>query len=229
MVGAITSLYLCSNNKIQIINIAVFIKLKIQIPILIIGLISTALGIWTMVQTPTVILPVWFLVLLLLPIIFLISLGLGFVVKRVFKSSWHTLTFTSLIMTIACLTYYVSEYRSSYKIIIPENYVGQVKLFVSRDDKNDFNVNFFGIGYISNETYKEGFIPIVIKGDEDITKQIDGYGTGGYATSKDDKYSFNYLVFEVPGAGENRSVESVEDLVNQKAIDTTRLEIKKYQ
>ena len=109
-------------------------KLKLQITIGTIGLISTAIGIWTMLQTPTMILTPWFLVGLYLPIAFIISLVVGFLTKALLKSSWHTLTFTALTMTVICLTFYGSQYKPSYKIIIPETYVGEVKLLLSNED-----------------------------------------------------------------------------------------------
>jgi len=193
-------------------------KSKLQIAILTIGLISTALGIWTMSQTPTMILSPLFLVGLYLTIALMISLVFGFFAKALLNSNWSTLTFAALSMTFICLTFYASQYNPSYKIIIPANYVGEVRLFVSNEKENDFRVNSIGIGYINQKTYKNGFRPIVIKGGHDISHQISNYEFSSYAA---DLLSFDYFSFNIPGKTD--SFISFENLVRIKAIDTTRL------
>jgi hypothetical protein len=198
-------------------------KLKLQIAIGTIGLISTAIGIWTLLQTPTMILTPLFLVGLYLPIAFIISLIVGFLIKVLLKSSWHTLTFAALTMTVICLTFYGSQYKPSYKIIIPETYVGEVKLLLSNETENDFKVNNFGIGYISKKTYENGFRPTIIKSGQDISKQITGYSTGSHATTSSSNLSLDYLSFEIPGKVDSTFVIDFDCLLKLKAIDTKRL------
>lgn len=198
-------------------------KSKIQIAILTLGLLTIALGIWTMLQIPTVILPAWYLVLIFLPLTFLIAFGLGFLIKKLFKLSWHTLTITSLIMTIACMTFYISEYRPSYTIYLPYNYVGEITLLVSKEADNDFNINKFGIGYINKKTFKNGFHPTIIKNKEDITQQIKNYNRGAYASVGTNNISFDYLTFTIPSDEENPDAFSFDELIIKNLIDTTRL------
>ena len=198
-------------------------KLKSQIIIGTIGLISTAIGIWTMLQTPTMILTPWFLVGLYLPIAFIISLVVGFFIKALLKSSWHTLTFTALTMTVIGLTFYGSQYKPSYKIIIPETYVGEVKLLLSNETENDFKVNNFGIGYICKKAYENGFRPTIIQRGQDISNQITGYSTGSYATTSSSNLSLDYLSFEIPGKAESTFVIDFDSLLKLNAIDTKRL------
>src|ERR1700733_9637287 len=118
---------------------------QIQIAIVIMALLSTALGIWTMLQIPTMILPRLYIVLIFLPIILLISFIIGSLLTALLNSSWHLLTFMSLVQTAICLIFYASQYRPGYKIVIPDQYAGEVQLLVSNEQKNDFKVNEFGI------------------------------------------------------------------------------------
>ena len=198
-------------------------KSKLQVAIIIIGLISTTLGTWTMLQTPTMILPPWFLVGLYLPIAFIVSLIVGFLAKKLLKSSWHTLTFTALTMTIIGLTFYVSQYKPSYKIIIPDSYVGEVKLLLSNENENDFKVNNFGIGYINQKTYKKGFRPRIIQRGQDISKQVTGYSIGSYATTSSSNLSLDYLTFEIPGKADGSFLIDFDSLLKLNAIDTKRI------
>jgi len=198
-------------------------KSKIQIAILTLGLLTIALGIWTMLQIQTFILPSWHLVLILLPITLSIAFGLGFLAKKLFKLRWHTLTITSLIMTIVCLTFYISEYRPSYTIYIPDNYAGEVTLLVSKETNNDFNINKFGIGYINRKTFKNGFHTTVIKNKEDITNQIKNYNRGAYFSAGTLNLSLDYVTFTIPSYKENPAEISFDELININAIDTTRL------
>jgi len=107
--------------------------------------------------------------------------------------------------------------------MIPDKYVGEVKLLVSNENQNDFKVNNFGIGYISQRTFKNGFRPTVIKGGQDISDQISGYSTGSYATTSGGKLSFDYLSFELPGKKEVSELIDYDSLVKLNAIDTARL------
>lgn len=196
---------------------------RIQIAIIILGLISTSVGIWIMLQTPTIILSPWSLVAMFLPIAFLVALLIGYLIKGVLNSGWHTMTFAALVMTVICIIFYASQYRPSYKIMIPDKYVGEVRLLVSNEQQNDFNVNNFGIGYINQDIYKNGFRPRVIKGGQDISDQISGYSISSYATTSGSKLSFDYLSFELPGKNENSGLVDFDSLVRLKAIDTNRL------
>ena len=198
-------------------------KLKLQIAIGTIGLISTAIGIWTLLQTPTMILTPLFLVGLYFPIAFIVSLVVGFLTKALLKSSWHTLTFTSLTMTVICLTFYASQYKPSYKILVPDKYVGEVKLLLSNEKENDFKVNNFGIGYINQKTYKSGFRPLIIQGGQNISKQITGYSTGSYATTSIGNLSFDYFSFEISGKADSTFVIDIDSLLKLNAIDPKRL------
>jgi hypothetical protein len=196
---------------------------QIQILIIILGLISTSLGIWTMLQIPTIILSPWSLVAIFLPLTLFIALLIGYLTKVMLNSGWHTMTFAALIMTGICLAFYARQFKPSYKIVVPDNYVGEVRLLVSHENQNDFEVNSFGIGYITQNLYKNGFRPKVIKGGLDISDHVSGYSTGSYETTSGSKLSFDYLSFEIPGKKEVTELIDFDSLVKLKAIDTARL------
>ncbi|WP_316784413.1 hypothetical protein [Pedobacter frigiditerrae] len=133
-------------------------KYKIQPIIIILGVLSLGFGSFKMLQTETMILPSWFLVLIYLPCTLLISLILGYLAKKMLNSKWWTITFTSIFVIIFCSIFYLSEYRPNKIITIPQSYVGEVRLFVSNEEENDFFINKYGIGYINKKTFDQGFI-----------------------------------------------------------------------
>jgi hypothetical protein len=94
------------------------IRFKILIVFRLIGLIALGLGIKTMLQAPTLILAPQFLVLLCTPILIVVSLAVGFGLKRGLKSSWHTITFTATLETLVCGIFYFSLHRSNEQIEI---------------------------------------------------------------------------------------------------------------
>lgn len=196
-------------------------KSKLQPIIVVLGVLSLGFGAWQMLQTRTMILPTWFLVIFYLVITFCLSFILGFLVKKTLKSKWHTLTFASIFTIIICSTFYISQYKPAYEIVVPGNYVGEVKLFVSNEQGNDFAINKYGIGYIDRETFKKGFYPKILKGNIDITKQAKGYSKGAFATTQANSYSHEYLSFSIEG--ESMQDKDIEELIKIKAIDTTRL------
>jgi hypothetical protein len=200
-----------------------FMGKPIQIAIGIIGLISTVIAVWTRMQTPTVILPLWFLIAATLFVVLLTAMFIGYAIKILLNSGWHTMTFTALVMTGACLTYYASQFTPAYDVILPENYVGEVRLLVTNEKENDFKVNNYGIGYLSQKTYKRGFRPVVYKGGHDISDRVSDFATGYVASKSGSRLTFDYLSFVVHG--KNKAAEMIDDdsLIKIGAIDTSRL------
>src|SRR5690606_7072508 len=139
--------------------------------LILIGLISLWLGVQTMLEIPTVILPSWFLVIMYGGILLLVAFGLGVVIASLTKSNVPLLTATSLIVTIVCSAFYISEYRPTYKIYVPDTFTGQVKLFHSMLQDNNLTLNKYGVGYITDKAYRKGFKPVVYKNGKDITEQ----------------------------------------------------------
>jgi hypothetical protein len=193
---------------------------------MVIAVISAALGIMTMSQKTSIFFEIWFLVLISFSLLLMSSLVFGFLIKILFKSSWLSLTFTSILLAVGSLTYYLYEYKNSYTIYIPENYEGFVRLYISRDHKNDFFINDFGIGYISYRNFKRGIIPTFIKDGVDITEQIGGLSKTLYPHNYNQRYFVDYCRFNVPGTNEINAFAEFNQLVIQNAIDTSRLRLK---
>lgn len=198
------------------------LKSKLQPIIIGLGILSLVVGIRQMLQTRTMILPSWFLVLLFTPSMMCVSVMLGYLAKKITKSKWHTLTHAAVFVIVFSSIFYISEYRPNKSIIVPESYVGQVRLFVSNENENDFVINKYGIGYIDRKTFIKGFYPKIIKGS-DITKQIKEYSKGALATTKEDLHTYEYLTFFVPINGQSIEDKNIEELIKIKAIDTARL------
>lgn len=203
------------------------LKDKAQRIFQVIGLFGLILGIWTMLRTPTVILPPWFLVLLFLPVLLGVSFILGLATKYLIKNNWSKLTYTAIFAGLICILFYISEYTPTHKIIVTDSFSGQVRLLLSKDDKDKFELNEYGIGYVSRSTYKRGFKPRVEKNGKDITDEIIrslSFGSMTHATV-DGKVigPYKYLSFTVPGHRTDSLTNDLLGLIDRKAIDTTRL------
>lgn len=133
------------------------------------------------------------------------------------------LTFTSVFIIIFCTVFYIDKYRPAYTIVVPKDFVGEIKLLVSKEKENDLLINRYGVGYINRKTFDEGFYPKIIKGDIDITKQVKEYSKSAFATTLGDVYSYEYLSFYVLKNGKAIGDTNVEELIKIKGIDTARL------
>lgn len=192
----------------------------LQITTIVIGFVSFGLAVNTMLQLPFVIFPAWCSVLILAPLLIGISLTLGYFVKNLRPTKWKTISLTFLFIAILSLLYVFSEYRKHVKINIPDNYVGTVFLILSNEPIDDFNVNEFGVGYICQDTYSNGFRPTVYRKGIDITKTISGHSIGSASYLRHS--SIKYIKFKVPF----RSSNTVSPKVYMQ--DTDLYKTKKY-
>ena len=187
------------------------------------GILSLIVVVRQILAKPTMILPSWFLLVISLPVLLCISFSLGYLVKRIMDSKWWTITFASIFVMVFCGIYYLSEYRPTYRVIVPKAYVGEIRLLFSNEERSDFFINKYGIGYIDKKTFDEGFYPKIIKDDNDITEQVKVYSKGAIATTRDDVYSYEYLSFSIPAKVVSLEEKDIEELMKIRAIDTSRL------
>jgi hypothetical protein len=183
-------------------------------------------GIKLMLNTPTMILPPWFLVALFLPIVIGISILGGFILKVIFGKKMTFVTYSSIVISLVSVSFIYSEFRPTYIINVPDNFVGEVKLVLSKHAKNDFTVNQFGIGYITLKSYKNGFTPKVFKNGKNITDEISVFSTGSMAWADIHGRSlgpYNYFGFIVPGFKSDSLNTDLFHLIENHAIDTTLL------
>ena len=200
------------------------VKSKIQIAILLLSIISLVFGIITMLQMPTVTVSPLYLAIFYTFIVFVLSFLLGLILKKIIKSSWHILTFASIFVICISLTFIISQYKPTYKIIIPDSYSGTINLIMTGENENDFDINNFGIGYITEDTYYNGFYPKIIKNGKDITKDARGFSRGSFAFATPDlNVSLDYLKFEIPGNNNGDTLKDFDALIKVGAIETARI------
>ncbi len=198
----------------------------IQIIIWCIGFLFLCMDVYYLLHTSTLFIPSWILALFYIPILIVFCFGLGFITKRIVKSDWKTVSYAAIFLCIFSMVYAATEYSPSYEINVPEKYNGTVLLFVSRETENDFKINENGVGYISEKTYKSGFKPVILQGGKDITKEIDGFASGGFSTITRpgvESYNYNYISFNLPGNPNIGNTRDLSELIQSNAVDTTRL------
>lgn len=199
-------------------------KRKVQFGIILLGFIALIYGILIMSETKTMILPLWFVITPVVIIVCAISYGLGVVTKYLLRSDLYRMTFASIIIIIFVGVYGVVEYKPTLKIIIAENYTGEVKLFVSNDsiEECEIPVSNFGVGYITNKDFEKGFYPKILRGAIEITKNINEYSKGVFTTTTAVSYSVKYLSFVIPGSSKELD-NDIDYLIKTGALDTLRL------
>ena len=95
----------------------------------------------------------------------IIALILTGLLKVILKSSSFS-TLLAIMTSIAFTILHYIWYSPTLKIVIPNNYTGQVTLVVSNVDKNILTVDSNGIGYITRWTFDKTYsAPIVIDKD----------------------------------------------------------------
>jgi Zn-finger domain-containing protein len=121
------------------------------------------------------------------------------------------------------LTFFISEYRQTLRIDVPNNFSGTVYLILSNELENDFELNEFGVGYINADTYKSGFIPKVFKWDYNITDKIESYSTGSGSYKEGE--SIKYFAFDILEKNSSKKNISFHNLIKLNAIDTNRIKL----
>jgi len=92
--------------------------------------------------------------------------------------------------------------------------------------KTILHLNEYGIGYVSENTYRNGFKPVVEKDGDDITNEILNLSSGSMAHATIGGKvlgPYKYLSFIVPGQPTDSINNDLIGLIEKNAIDTTRL------
>jgi hypothetical protein len=191
-----------------------------------VGLVSLYLGVQTMLETPTLILSGWFLVIMYGGILLLVSFGLGRLISSLTKSKVHLFTAASFIVTIVCSAFYISEYRPTFEIYVPDTFTGEVKLFHSTLEDNNLYLNKYGVGYITDKAYRKGFKPVVYQNGKDITEECKNIGRGSVATAGIDGTNlgpFSYVGFIINDNKAETLWTDLKKAIEEKIIDTSIL------
>lgn len=200
-------------------------KLKlIDYCLILLGLTSLILGIKTMLEVQTLILPTWTLALIYGGVLLAISFGLGILASWLTKSRLHMLTVTSMIISIVCISFYINQFKPSYDIYVPDNFQGEVKLFRSTLKRNRLTLSEYGVGYITDKEYQNGFKPTVYKNGKDITNECKNIVQGSLGFAGVDGISvgpFSYIGFTI---GDNKAGtvwNPLPDAIERDMLDTS--------
>ncbi len=202
-------------------------KLFLQLIIVIIAIFSLSAAIWIMMKVLTVIYPDKYLFVTSVYVMsmLLIALIIGFFIKYLSKSSWHGITWTSVALTCLCAIYIALEFKPMYNIYLPDNFRGEVYLFVTGEDKDQFNIDnlgianvSLGIGYISRSTYDKGFIPVIMQQGKEIKGR--SYSRG---TMRGVGFIVRYYHVSVGAKHPGDQTINVGVLYGENHVDTTRI------
>jgi hypothetical protein len=189
-----------------------------------VGLVSIYLGVRTMLEIPTLILPSWFLTIMFGAILLIVSFLFGALISSLSKLKVHLLTATSVVVTIVCLAFYINEYRPTCKIYVPDTFTGEVKLFHSTLANNNLSLNKYGVGYITDKAYRKGFKPVVYQNGKDITEECKNFGQGSVAFVGVDGTNlgpFSYVGFTIKNNTADTLWTDLKKVIEQKIIDTS--------
>ncbi len=189
------------------------------------------LAIQELLRQPTLILPPWFLVILFTPFLVGVSIGVSLLLNRILSRNYSVKNYTAILIMVLSLAFVAFNYHPTYQVELPESYAGEVTLFLSKEPKNEFKVNQYGIGYITEESYQNGFRPEIIQKGQDISHMVKGYSTGSIEFGGVDGKTigpYSYLTFVIPGviASKHSRVKFDDNLINMieaGLIDTTKM------
>lgn len=191
------------------------------------AILALILAIKTLLQTPTLILSSWFLVLFYTPILIGASLGIGCLLRLIGKNKYSLLRMSAFVLLVLAGSFVAFNYTPTYTVEVPEDYAGDVTLLVSNRAENELKVNQYGIGYITKKTYQQGFKPRVVRAGEDITDQTGTYSTGSFF-SLSDTNSYEFVEFVVKGVvlpkySRSKFEHSLESMTEAGVIDEYKL------
>lgn len=143
------------------------------------------------------------------------------------KLSFWTIYFSLTAMTFCFFHYQI--YSPTLKIIVPENYKGDVNLIQSIVDENILTLDTNGIGYLNEWTFNQLYSkPIVVdENGKDLTVQCVGFNPSTFyalssTTTTDNKGEIKSLTFDIvpeDKIGEKQSYNTnLSELVDKEKI-----------
>lgn len=177
-------------------------KLKIAIGLLSLGLLAAL--IYKLTEVPGgMFLSGIFLGGMVVALILVGGLILTWLTKLIFKrSQFWTVYFA--ITAIAFTVFHYQLYSPTLKIVVPENYTGQISLVKSNVTENILTVDTNGIGYLNEWTFNKLYSkPIVVdENGKDLTDQCVGFNPStfyglGTSASSEKKGEIKSLSFEI--------------------------------
>lgn len=177
-------------------------KLKIATGLISLGLLVTLVYKLTNILDG-MFLPGLFLGGMVITIILIVGLILTWLTKLISKRL-HFWTVYFTITAIAFAVFHYQLYSPTLKIVVPENYTGQVSLIKSNVTENILIVDTDGIGYLNEWTFNKLYSkPIIVdENGKDLTNQCVGFNPStffglGTATSAEKNRKIKSLSFEI--------------------------------
>jgi hypothetical protein len=122
--------------------------------------------------------PVYYLILFLIAIT-ITSFIFGGISKLLLeKISFKTIFY--FLFTLLSILSILYIHRPSYKVIVPDNYIGDVNLILSNVKENKLELDANGIGYINLKTFNKTFIPIILQNGIEINNRAVGFSKSGF-------------------------------------------------
>lgn len=157
---------------------------------------------------------------------FLVAFLLSHMIKKV---SYYTICFITISLALLVFHYYI--YSPTLKIVVPDNYQGEVNLILSNVDNNILTIDSNGIGYINKWTFRKTWaVPKVFASNgENINERCVGFNPStfwGYS-----KYcclhgkEIRSLSFEIVPANKKEKKQYYQGTYN--TVDTGKLIIDK--
>ncbi|SFS91060.1 hypothetical protein SAMN04487906_2042 [Zhouia amylolytica] len=192
--------------------------MKISTGLISLGLLATL--IYKLTEVPGgMILSGLFLGGMLIALILVGGFILSWLTKLILKQlPFWTVYFT--ITTIAFAVFHYQLYSPTLKIVVPENYTGQVSLIKSNVTENILTLDSNGIGYLNEWTFKHTYSkPIVVDvNGKNLEEQLVGFNNSSFFGLGSSTTSENQIEIK------SKSFEIVpEDKTNEKQYYRTNL------
>ena len=177
-------------------------KLKIATGLISLGLLATL--IYKLTDVPGgMILSGLFLGGMVIAMIMICGLILTWLIKLISKRlPFWTVYFT--ITAVAFTVFHYQLYSPILKIVVPENYIGEINLVKSNVSENILTVDSNGIGYLNEWTFNKLYSkPIVVdQNGTDFTKHCVGFNPStffghGTSSSSENNMEIKSLSFEI--------------------------------
>jgi hypothetical protein len=177
-------------------------NLKIATGIISLGLLATL--IYKLTDVPGgMFLSGLFIGVMWIVVILAVGLLLTWLTRLIFKKiSFWTLYFSLTAIAFALFHYQI--YSPTIKIIVPENYSGEVNLVRSNVNENILTLDTNGIGYLNEWTFNHLYLkPIVLdKNEKNFTEQCVGFNPTtffalGTTTTTEGNREIKSLIFDI--------------------------------
>lgn len=125
-------------------------------------------------------------------IIFIIGISIvcllfAAIFRLIFKK-YSTKSFFLIFFSLSLIAFNIYYYSPTLKIIVPNNYTGDINLVLANIDENILNVDENGIGYVNEWTFKKTYKKpkVFDKNGNNLSKQLKGFNNLIFWTNPED-------------------------------------------